>query len=492
MIPPRQAAPMTAKLPAIPVSAVILSAALAINIATYYAGAHAMWSSVPVILAELAIAFVAVYFTLGQWLTWCNLFLGLLALFHLGYYVPAKLGLIDEYVHAPITGTLSDTTMLLFGAAILSFALGCTFSRPQGVSKRTIGAACAPEIARTVLICGLIISGLSVVCAMIFVMQIGGPAALLHFTYLDFFNMFTIGSNENSRYAMTFLEYYPDGALLVYFGLAAQKAPPRLFRIWGVCTVIAVASTLLFGSRGTTILLLLGWAYLRHQMVARLNLRMIGAMTATLIVVIPWVASHRNEHDFDKASISEVQLDVLAPFVEMGLTYRCLYATVEVLADGAPPLNGLSYYEAVRRLIPLSGNNDQESFLGTGVWLARLADPVDLAQNGTFGTSGIGEPYANFGFPAVVVFFVLAGWGFSTLETLFLIKDDMMAGAVVALIVVPMGFFVRGDITAPLRSIVWPWLLLLLLSKRGSIVQQVMRGIGVRRRNEITARQFAD
>jgi hypothetical protein len=311
---------------------------------------------------------------------------------------------------------------------------------------------------------------------MIFVMQVGGPGALLHFTYLDFFNMFVIGGTENSRYALTFLEYYPDGALLVYFGLALIKAPPPMFRAWGVCTAIAIASTLLFGSRGSTILLLLGWAYLRHQMVARLNLKMLGAMTAALIVVIPWVASHRNEHDFDKTAASDLQVNALAPLVEMGLTYRCLYATVEVLADGAPPLNGLSYYEAIRRLIPLSGNNDQDGFLGTNVWLARIADPADLVKNGTFGSSGIGEPYANFGFLAVVVFFALVGWGFSALEIRFLREDDMMAGAVVALIVVPMGFFVRGDITAPLRSIVWPWLLLILLSKRASIAHKLIRG----------------
>jgi hypothetical protein len=332
----------------------------------------------------------------------------------------------------------------------------------------------------------LIISGICIVCLMVFVMQIGGPAALLHFTYLDFFNMFTIGGTENSRYALTFLEYYPDGALLVYFGLAALKAPRYQFGIWGVCTAVAVTSTLLFGSRGTTILLLLGWAYLRHQMVARLNLKALGAMAAGLVIVIPWVGSHRNEHDFDKTATSDVQLDVLAPFVEMGLTYRCLYATVEILADGEPYLHGRSYYEAVRRIVPLSGNNDPEGFLGTAVWLTRIADPADLVRNGSFGASGIGEPYANFGFPAVVIFFVLMGWGFSALETMFLRKDDMMAGAVVALIVVPMGFFVRGDITSPLRSIVWPSVLLLLLSKRESIARQLLGGNRGGHRERIT------
>jgi oligosaccharide repeat unit polymerase len=483
---------MSLNAPRITGSAALLGAALALNIATYYTGAHAMWSSVFVIVAELALAFTAVYFALGQWLTWCNLFLGLLALFHLGYYLPAKLGIIDEYTHAPITGPLAETTLLLFGAAVLSFALGCTFSRPRIVSTFAIGAPRDPTIARTVLLCGLIVSVLCIVCLMIFVMQIGGPGALLHFTYLDFFNMFTIGGTQNSRYALTFLEYYADGSLLVYFGLAAMKAPRHLFRIWSVCTLVAVASTLLFGSRGTTILLLLGWAYLRHQMVARLNLKIIGVMAATLMIVIPWIASHRNDRDYDKPVMSDVQIGILAPFVEMGLTYRCLYATVEILADGEPPLHGRSYYEAIRRLVPLSGNNDQDSFLGTAVWLARIADPADLAHNGTFGSSGIGEPYANFGYPAVVVFFALAGWGFSALEASFLSKDNMMAGAVVALVVVPMGFFVRGDITSPLRSIVWPCLLLLLLSKRAAIAHRLMRGNRVRHPNQIDARQFAE
>lgn len=454
-------------------STVLVAAALAVNLATYYAGAHAMWSSVFVIAAELGIAFSAVYFCMGQWLTWCNLFLGLLALFHLGYYLPAKMGLIDEYVHAPISGPLADTTLLLFGAAVLSFALGCTFTRSRPDRASRISADSHREIARTVLVSGLILSALSLVCVAIFIEQIGGPSAILHFTYVDFFNMFAIGGSENSRFAMTFLEYYPDGSLLVYFGLAALKAPRRRFRIWGACTLVAVASTLLFGSRGTTILLLLGWAYLRHQMVARLNLKILGAMAAIFIVALPWVASHRNEHDYGDTAIADAQLDVLAPFVEMGLTYRCLYATVEVLADGEPRIGGRSYYEAIRRIVPLSGNNDPDGFLGTGVWLARVADPADLAKNGTFGTSGIGEPYANFGYPAVLVFFALAGWGFSALETPFLVNGDVLKGAVVALTIVPMGFFVRGDITAPLRSIVWPWLLLMLLLKSAPLARKL-------------------
>jgi hypothetical protein len=185
--------------------------------------------------------------------------------------------------------------------------------------------------------------------------------------------------------------------------------------------------------------------------------------------------------------MSDVQIGVLAPFIEMGLTYRCLYATVEILADGEPPLHGRSYLEAIRRLVPLSGNNDQDSFLGTAVWLARIADPADLNKNGTFGASGIGEPYANFGYPAVVVFFALVGWGFSALEVSFLLRGNMMAGAIVALVVVPMGFFVRGDITSPLRSIVWPWLLLLLLSKRASIAKRLSRSSRGGHRAPITA-----
>jgi oligosaccharide repeat unit polymerase len=477
--------------PPIPGRAVILSVALAINIATYYLGAHALWSSAFVVVAELSIASIAIFFTFGQWLTWCNLFLWLMALFHVGYYLPAKLGVIDEYVHAPISGPIANTTLLLFGAAVLSFALGCSFARPEQVSRRAIGAQCEPDIAKTVLYCGLILAALSIVCAMMFIMQIGGPAAILHFTYLDFFNMFTIGGTENSRYALTFLEYYPDGSLLVYFGLAALKAPRYCFRIWLVSTMCAVTSTLLLGSRGTTILLLLGWAYLRHQMVARLNLKILGIMAVALVIIIPWVASHRNEHDYDKTAISDMQLTPLVPVVEMGLTYRCLYAMVEVLSDGTQPLNGRSYYEAIRRLVPFSGSNDPDSFLGTSVWLNRIADPADLAHNGSFGSSGIGEPYANFGYPAVVVFFVLIGWGFSALETSFLKRDSIMAGAMVTLIIIPMGFFVRGDITSPIRSIVWPWLLLLFLKKRASFVQLLSRSYVHGHREHLAIRQNA-
>jgi hypothetical protein len=315
-------------------------------------------------------------------------------------------------------------------------------------------------------------------------MQIGGPLALLHFTYLDLFRTFTIGGTENSRYWMTFIGFYPLGLLLIYFGLAALKASKKYFRIWAICSICVVFATLFIGSRGTTTLFVIGWAYLRHQMVARLNLKILGALLAGLIVIIPWIALHRDKHDYGETAVSEVKFDPLAPLVEMGLTYRCLYAMIEVRADGAPSLNGLSYVEAIERLMPLSGINDPDAFTGTGLWLNRLADPVALANNGAMGSSGIGEPFVNFDYFGVVVFFVLLGWGFSAIECTFLNEGSIMAGAMLTLIIAPMGFYVRGDISGALRVCVWTWLLLFTVSKRASFAAMLSRGNETMIRNQ--------
>ena len=456
-------------------TAVLLLILLTINAATYYLNAEAFWSSVAVICAELIIVFVASYVTFRQGFTWCSTFLALLAIFHVGYYLPARLGWIDEINIAPVSGPLADTAMLLFGAAILSFALGCALTPRRQSPRLRSDAISDAATARTALYAGLFITFLSFVCAFLFVIQIGGPLALLHLSYRDVFNFFALGGTENTRYWMSFLEYYPVGLLLVYFGLAELKAPNKYFRLWGICTVCAVAATLAFGNRGSTILLVVGWAYLRHHMVARLNYKIVGALAAGLIIAIPWIATHRNQRDFSQAVLEDAQFDPLAPAVEMGLTYRSLYAMVELMSDGTPSLDGRSYSEAIKRIVPLTGSNDVDKFSRTAIWLNKLADVIELAKNGTMGSSGIGEPFVNYGYFGVVIFFTLLGLGFAALERSFLNKGNLMAGAMLTVMIVPMGFYVRDDISSTLRACVWPWLLLYIVSKRAALAALLHR-----------------
>jgi oligosaccharide repeat unit polymerase len=450
---------------------ILLSLLLAINMTTYYVGSCEVWSAVAIVFAELAVVFVAIYFALGQWLTWCNIYQALMALFHVCYYLPAKIGLIDENSLIPISGAIADKTMLIYGTAILSFALGCTLTRREQPTTRRSEMICDAAMAKTALY-------LSFACFFVFMMQIGGPLAFLQFSYLDFFNVFAIGASENSRYVMSFLGYYPAGLLLVYFGLAVLKAPRRYFQMWAICTICAAIATLFVGPRGSTILLFVGWAYLRHHMVSRLDFKRIGLLAAGLTIIIPFVAQHRNQHSYNAASLSDVKFDVLAPLVEMGGSYRCLYAMVELRADGIQSLNGRSYIEAIKRVVPFSGSNDLDSFSRTTTWLNRLAWPLLIAQNGGMGSSGIGEPFVNFGYPGVAIFFVLIGWGFSAIEQSFLNKGNLMAGAMLTVMIVPMGFYVRDDISSALRACVWPWLLLFFVSKRKSLAAMFSHSTG--------------
>lgn len=468
MTPPEHIREVHSHSPLISLGTFVLAILLIVNMATYYMGKHAMWSDVVVVFSELAIASIAIAFAHRRWFTWCNIFLGLMALFHIGYYLPAKLGLVPEQLLLPTSGPTADTALLIFGAAILSFALGCSFTRPPVVSERRVYIRCHPARAKVALRCGLIITGFSFACGLIFIMQIGGPLAILHFTYSDFYSFFTINGAETTRYADSFLGLSPIGLLLIYFGLAAAMASKRHFRVWSACTIFTIIGTLFFGLRGFVLLLVLGWAYLRHHMVARLNIKVVVALLLGIVIVIPWVGQHRNEHAYDANALSDVKLDALAPVVAMGYTYRSFYAMFEVLSDGTQPLNGLSYYEAIKRLVPLSGSQNATGFQRTSLWINELANPLDLAKNGAFGSSGIGEPFVNFGYPGVVLFFVLIGWGSSALESSFLNKGSVIAGAMLTGIIIPMGFYVRDDMSGTLRTCVWIWLLLLAVSKYDS------------------------
>lgn len=77
------------------------------------------------------------------------------------------------------------------------------------------------------------------------------------------------------------------------------------------------------------------------------------------------------------------------------------------------------------------------------------------SQHGGLGSTGIGEPYANFGFFGVVLLFLIFGFTFTVLEIYSVAGRSILSAAVLAAIFIPVNWYVRDDIYGLARPVVW-------------------------------------
>jgi oligosaccharide repeat unit polymerase len=124
-----------------------------------------------------------------------------------------------------------------------------------------------------------------------------------------------------------------------------------------------------------------------------------------------------------------------------------------------PLMMGDSYVKAGQHLLPNLGMQKASSYASgyyrSTVWITDVIDPLLAAQNVGAGSTGIGEPYANFGFLGVVLFFVLLGFALTTLEIHSLAARSILSTAILAAIFIPVNWYVRDDIYGTARPVVW-------------------------------------
>jgi len=178
------------------------------------------------------------------------------------------------------------------------------------------------------------------------------------------------------------------------------------------------------------------------------------------LFAIPIIASYRNLPTGERAAaLRHADFNPLSGILEMGGTYRTLYAFSEVFGSGERPLMGTSYIKAGQHLLPNLGMRKDSSqtagYYRSNVWITDLIDPLLASQHGGLGSTGIGEPYANFGFFGVVLFFLALGLALTVLEIYSLGKKSIVSTAILAAVFIPVNWYVRDDIYGVARPVVW-------------------------------------
>jgi oligosaccharide repeat unit polymerase len=386
---------------------------------------------------------------------WPNIFLGVLALFHLSYYVLAINGLIAALPFMPDLRYSSDTTVALqlFVTASLALEAGVfaylTFV-PRG-SRRHIDHG--EKQRHAFFTFGICITVLALALFAVYVQQLGGLSA---FVSVDYTTYVTFLQSSDPRFASLSIEYIPAGLLVMYMFLDRSQATHRKRGRWLLVVFLLFTLWLLWiGDRSAALLYWLALAYLYHIHIRPISLRTAATVVVGLILVVAPIKAIRNVTPAQRSqALASSNLNPLNGLSEMGLTFRPYLALVQQRTDGTA-LGFQPYSVALSHALPNFG-----AFAGRGpafrttLYASKLVDPVSTALGIGSGGSAIGEAFIAFGIPGVLITFSLIGWLIALLET------RAVAGSAPALALIPLifhslDFFARDDVYGLSRALIW-------------------------------------
>jgi oligosaccharide repeat unit polymerase len=421
------------------------------------------WGSCAVILFFTAIPFLVSWkCPLAGYFCLPNIFVALLALFHIGYYVPVRLRLVDGLDYMPsVDSRTGDVAMILYCCALLSFSIGVACGVSWASGKIACGSPSERNripTAKAITWAGAVIIFLDLLLFVVFLIQTGSLSKLFRLSYTDYWDFLTY---EDPRFLLTFVQFMPVGLLLVYIGVWSRKTARRNPIYLDISSALYISWLILIGARGPAFLFAVAILYVRHVCYRRVSNSAVIAAAAAFLFAIPIVASYRNLPTSERAAaLRHADFNPLSGILEMGATYRTLYAFSEVFGSQETPLMmGTSYIKAGQHLLPNLGMRKDSSqtvgYYRSNVWITDVIDPLLAAQNVGLGSTGIGEPYANFGFLGVVLFFLGLGFIFTVLEVYSLAARSTISTAILAAIFIPVNWYVRDDIYGMARPVVW-------------------------------------
>jgi len=436
---------------------------LILNFISFYFGIfQILWTQSLFILAILFI-FIIIntrIFELG-FICWPNIFLMLLSLFHFGYYIPLQLGLIERIPFLPdLDHPLIGIGMTIIMGAVISFELGALAGirvSHKKISRKFIFLT--SNKSRAIFILGLIITIASFVLMIIFAFQAGGIKNFFTMSYADYISLV---SYADPRAAAMSLSYLPIGLLLLYIDASARKPKKKVYYFSTLIAIIILILWLLWlGNRGIALLLFLCLLYIHHLRVKRIKLMQAIAFFVLILVSIFIVREIRNIPVSERKNILEsLKIDLMEPFIEMGGIIRPYLGCVEIFSSNKSNyLWGKSYIIAISRVLPNIGFNVRQindlEYYRTNIWITQELDPTSAKLGIGLGSSGIAEPYMNFGYPGVVIIFFALGYILALIERRAVLYNSAYFTSILVFLFFPINWYLRDDAYGTLRPMIW-------------------------------------
>lgn len=242
-----------------------------------------------------------------------------------------------------------------------------------------------------------------------------------------------------------------------------QRRPAQAWLATGLAASVGLAY-LFIGKRGIGLLIVVGVAFVWHHLVRRLPWWLLTAVPAMIMCfVVPVLAHVRGLESARRMSLAVYvetfrNLDdtLLQTLDEMAGSFRTVLGTYQLVPDLRGFDYGLSYLYAffapVIERIPLFPSNQEMSL---SHWLAHALIPERALRSEGYGFSYIAEMYLNFGWPGVVIISFFLGWLVAHITARALISRHPVRISVLAIAIVYLTLFTRGESLGVFRPILY-------------------------------------
>lgn len=386
----------------------------------------------------LACYLVASYRAFGTIYLFTSAYVIGLFVFHLGLLLQDGFGLIAPLKWESGLGPWAiraawstNLALACIGTGLSAYAL---MYRPRKLPSPAAASALAQQNLAGLYDVGV---GLLIASCVLFVAAFANYGNLLALTRLELFHL------SDTRFISVFSMMAPSAAIALLLG-ATRKGQRRLAY---AVALFAFVVFLLSGQRTTALFPLMAGAVCWVKLGRRINPLLAGAAGLSLLLIIPVVGYLRTLGTYGDITNTEAisqaaeYADVGAAFREMGGSIGPLMYTLMLIPAEETYRYGSSYLnyfldvipnvglqadsstsrEAVLQILRSQGREAALLKMNPGDWASFHIIPEQFAFGGGAGYSGIAEPYFNFGYAGILVYFVALGLFLGRLESMPLI-----------------------------------------------------------------------
>lgn len=335
-------------------------------------------------------------------------YLLLLGIFHLGMIIPLLMGFQVDFASPWLFSTSVSKSLSLCGTAFAFYSIATLSYRYRtGGTIRLMTHHHLSDKNFNISVQFLFLGGL--ILGALGVCFLGVGMWRLNLFQVTYVESYMLRMDNDPRLFVT-------GYLFVLMGMVISGSAASRGQIkWIVMiSVLIFAPLFLYGFRGQIIvyfMALLSIWYRKDQRLAR----KIGYVALLAVVLLaPAVKALRDSREITFAYAIK-NINLLDFVTEAGGSLGPLVEIVnQIDYYNSPYWHGASYWTGLTRIIPNVNPDwarvDSVNTDAPSAWITERVDPYIFSRGGGMGSSGIAEPFLNFGPFGVVLFFGLAGY----------------------------------------------------------------------------------
>jgi oligosaccharide repeat unit polymerase len=393
------------------------------------------------------------------WFSWVNVYLILSLIAVAGYPVLIQAHLATAETWMPdVVSQGTHAALAVAGLAILAIEIGALCSYFIRTSPRENVKRDLELIARLLRRIGIVITVASGILIFNLLRQLGGLGALSGGYYTQYMSNLLRSSPAFGTLGVT---YFPLGLITFYLGLLLGEQGSRSFRrrrLLVIAAYIGFALTFLqIGDRNAPLIAGVSLVYIHHHFGSRLRVPQFLVLLLVGLIALAVVGQFRNSAIAGSAGTqSSAVTQALGPVIGTFRPFENFIVLFSPESGSQAHLGSLPYVSALKEVLPFySRLNPKESLFRSSTLITNLVNPSEARANIYEGGSNIGEAYAAGGPWYVFITSLLLSFFIASIERRALLGHGIVALCLMALSFSFWLFYIRDDVFAAFRNVVW-------------------------------------